>query len=295
MYDNVGADVSVYFDNCIAFIRDAQHHGSVLVHCAQGVSRSASVVIAYLIRERGMTFSEALSHSQKVRPVVKPNDAFVRQLRAYERKHGGKSGAGGAPRGVAGPALPPALRARGGSGDGGGSADGGGAGRAEVRPPAAGSAVGLVAPCARCEECESAAAVVRCDACCVSYCRACCDTVHEEGGMAHDDAMTAVVATVGPSPSPALPSSTVVGPTCAPAPAAAPGGPEPATAPATAPGGPEPSTAPATAPAAAPEPTCVPSPASGALCVTERVSGSGSGDDHFDATEPRVKRVRIDT
>jgi hypothetical protein len=29
--------------------------------------------------------------------------------------------------------------------------------------------------------------------------------------------------------------------------------------------------------------------------VTERVSGSGSGDDHFDATEPRVKRVRIDT
>ncbi len=59
--------------------------GRVLVHCQAGVSRSASVVIAFLLFSRRFSsLSSALAFVRKTHPRVAPNDGFLSQLKAYE-------------------------------------------------------------------------------------------------------------------------------------------------------------------------------------------------------------------
>lgn len=50
----------------------------------QGVSRSASIVIAYLIRERSMTYDAAFTLVKQRRRCIKPNAGFVKTLREWE-------------------------------------------------------------------------------------------------------------------------------------------------------------------------------------------------------------------
>jgi len=71
------------------FLRTALRPGAggrVLVHCMVGRSRSASVVLAYMMAFHRLTYDEALGHLQRARPIVKPNHGFDAQLRAYERE-----------------------------------------------------------------------------------------------------------------------------------------------------------------------------------------------------------------
>jgi protein-tyrosine phosphatase len=66
------------------FIDDHLANGNrVLVHCYAGVSRSASIVIGYLMYSRGMTFDVARAYVKSKRKTIKPNLGFVRQLHAY--------------------------------------------------------------------------------------------------------------------------------------------------------------------------------------------------------------------
>ncbi|KAF9784945.1 protein-tyrosine phosphatase-like protein [Thelephora terrestris] len=53
------------------------------VHCVMGISRSATVVCAYLIAEKGMTAPAAIDFVRGKRPVVCPNVGFQRQLGEY--------------------------------------------------------------------------------------------------------------------------------------------------------------------------------------------------------------------
>lgn len=55
----------------------------VVVHCAQGKSRSGAVVVAYLMRLRNLDADAALKEAQRRRPVIQPNDNFMRQLRKH--------------------------------------------------------------------------------------------------------------------------------------------------------------------------------------------------------------------
>ncbi|KAJ7490829.1 protein-tyrosine phosphatase-like protein [Mycena latifolia] len=65
----------------------------VLVHCHAGMSRSASVVIAYLIREQGMSYDEAAQFVWARRKCIAPNPGFVEALRQWEADCGhGASG-----------------------------------------------------------------------------------------------------------------------------------------------------------------------------------------------------------
>jgi len=57
----------------------------VLVHCMAGVSRSATIVLSYLIRN-GSTFEKALNHLRTYRPCVGPNRGFCDQLVRYEKE-----------------------------------------------------------------------------------------------------------------------------------------------------------------------------------------------------------------
>lgn len=54
----------------------------VMVHCYAGMSRSASVVIAYYILYKGWSFDLAYSHCRQRRLQVNPHPDFVKILRA---------------------------------------------------------------------------------------------------------------------------------------------------------------------------------------------------------------------
>lgn len=58
-----------------------QQNGRILIHCNAGVSRSASVCIAYLMLHRNMDFSTAFSHVKLKRECIRPNDGFLKQLK----------------------------------------------------------------------------------------------------------------------------------------------------------------------------------------------------------------------
>lgn len=83
------ANLKQHFQACIKFIKDAiAEGGTVYVHCYAGVSRSASIVIAYLMQEHGLTYLDALQHVRKCRWFINPNDGFKRQLQAFNRELG---------------------------------------------------------------------------------------------------------------------------------------------------------------------------------------------------------------
>ncbi|OQV13404.1 hypothetical protein BV898_12356 [Hypsibius exemplaris] len=60
--------------------------GRVLVHCLMGVSRSASVVLAYLVKYRGMSLEEAHELVRRQRPMISPNRGFWEQLSLFEKE-----------------------------------------------------------------------------------------------------------------------------------------------------------------------------------------------------------------
>jgi protein-tyrosine phosphatase len=69
----------------ITFIEEALESGQgVLVFCTDGVSRSAAIVIAYLMYSKRKTYSEAYSFVKLKRSVAKPNFGLVKQLMMFE-------------------------------------------------------------------------------------------------------------------------------------------------------------------------------------------------------------------
>lgn len=85
--DEAGADILSFLEGATTFMHailsDKQ---SVLVHCEMGVSRSASVVVAYLIRFQQLTRDEAYVHVKKRRPAINPNPGFWKQLQKFEER-----------------------------------------------------------------------------------------------------------------------------------------------------------------------------------------------------------------
>lgn len=55
-----------------------------LVHCLAGVSRSVTLVVAYIMTVTGMGWQEALAAVKVVRPCAGPNLGFQRQLQEFE-------------------------------------------------------------------------------------------------------------------------------------------------------------------------------------------------------------------
>ncbi|GLV32354.1 slingshot [Carabus blaptoides fortunei] len=85
VYDDEKTDLLKYWDNTFKYITKAKNQGSkVLVHCKMGVSRSASVVIAYAMKAYNWDFQKALEHVKTKRNCIKPNTSFIAQLETYQ-------------------------------------------------------------------------------------------------------------------------------------------------------------------------------------------------------------------
>lgn len=83
--DDPNEDLLKHFTQSNAFI-DAglQSGGGVFVHCAMGVSRSATFVCAYLIWKYKISSQEALKWLREGRARATPNKGFLEQLDVYE-------------------------------------------------------------------------------------------------------------------------------------------------------------------------------------------------------------------
>jgi protein-tyrosine phosphatase len=74
-------NIRKYFNRCINFIDNSE--GRVLVHCTAGVSRSSTIVLAYLTY-KGTPLYKNLKLLREKRPVVDPNECFMKQLIRFE-------------------------------------------------------------------------------------------------------------------------------------------------------------------------------------------------------------------
>jgi len=83
--DNETTNLLVHFETCNEFILSGlQSGGNVFVHCLAGISRSSSVIIAYLMCQHKWTYDKAFKHTEKQRPFIYPNHGFRQQLRLLE-------------------------------------------------------------------------------------------------------------------------------------------------------------------------------------------------------------------
>lgn len=79
-------DMKLVFERCFLLIDSVRNSGGVIfVHCNAGVSRSAAVVIAYVMKFKKLSYLEAFDVLKKERPCIKPNEGFVKQLKALEK------------------------------------------------------------------------------------------------------------------------------------------------------------------------------------------------------------------
>ncbi|CAG4981111.1 unnamed protein product [Colias eurytheme] len=74
-----------YFPMANAFIEEGLQKGNVLVHCHFGVSRSATLVIAYIMQKYSLSFEQAYNFVRQRRKFINPNPGFVSQLKQYHK------------------------------------------------------------------------------------------------------------------------------------------------------------------------------------------------------------------
>ena len=87
-------DLFAVLDECFNFINDfrsttatterKEKPSRILIHCYQGVSRAASVSVAYMVKYFGYSVDHALAIVRQCRPQASPNYNFMKSLRVLE-------------------------------------------------------------------------------------------------------------------------------------------------------------------------------------------------------------------
>jgi hypothetical protein len=86
IHDKLDVNICEHIYACTEFIQKCHFYGiNVYVHCAMGISRSVSFVIAYLMQTYKITFQNAYKIVKEQRPQADPNMSFICQLIAFEK------------------------------------------------------------------------------------------------------------------------------------------------------------------------------------------------------------------
>lgn len=83
--DSPDANIYQYLYDAVEFVDDAiAQKGNVFVHCYAGISRSASIVLAYIMAIKKYKLADALTALQDARSICQPNSGFMFQLKCFE-------------------------------------------------------------------------------------------------------------------------------------------------------------------------------------------------------------------
>ncbi|XP_028967543.1 dual specificity phosphatase 28-like [Galendromus occidentalis] len=85
LFDLPTEDIKKFFHSAADLLNQKiKSGGKVVVHCFAGKSRSTSIVLAYLMKHRGMSLREAFLYVRDRRSIAEPNLGFFRQLIEFE-------------------------------------------------------------------------------------------------------------------------------------------------------------------------------------------------------------------
>lgn len=82
--DSYTAKLTPFFEIAFDFI-EKNLNFPVLVHCSAGISRSATIIISYIMKKKRLSSQEAYNFLKEKRVVISPNFNFMGQLLAYEK------------------------------------------------------------------------------------------------------------------------------------------------------------------------------------------------------------------
>ncbi|KAK9284004.1 hypothetical protein L1049_012263 [Liquidambar formosana] len=87
LQDSPSEDITSILYDVFDYFEDVRDQGGrVFVHCCQGVSRSTSLVIAYLMWREGQSFDDAFQYVKAARGIADPNMGFACQLLQCQKR-----------------------------------------------------------------------------------------------------------------------------------------------------------------------------------------------------------------
>ena len=85
--DGPSIDIKKYFDETFKIIDETiKNNKNIFVHCHAGISRSATIVIAYIMKKNNIKMNEAYKIVYTKRSCISPNFGFCGQLMLYEKE-----------------------------------------------------------------------------------------------------------------------------------------------------------------------------------------------------------------
>ena len=74
-----------YYRECYDFIINSPKKTNIFIHCYMGSSRSASIVVYYIMKRHNKTFTEALEHIKSCRSNININTNFSDEIKFLEK------------------------------------------------------------------------------------------------------------------------------------------------------------------------------------------------------------------
>lgn len=90
--DHPESKIEDEFQSAWKFIEEAEEeNGKILVHCGEGVSRSTTIVLSFLMYRQGWNLLQCYQFVKKRRPQISPNNGFMKKLIQLENQLFGKN------------------------------------------------------------------------------------------------------------------------------------------------------------------------------------------------------------
>lgn len=87
IYDSPNENIAKYFIKTNEFIEESiRNNKKIIIHCRAGISRSTTIVIAYLMFKYKLPLNDLINYVRLKRPIINPNIGFIKQLKLYEQQ-----------------------------------------------------------------------------------------------------------------------------------------------------------------------------------------------------------------